>query len=99
MERQNDRAKPTADKVNNLSTDGASARSLNAERMSMVGSAYKRKAAIFARQILAAKNQEAAGKNFAEAIEKSINAYRLAAGAPKEAGFDVHPGVNWLARP
>ncbi len=63
----------------------------------MVGSAYKRKAAIFARQILAAKNQEAAGKNFAEAIEKSINAYRFAAGEPKEARFDVYPALNWLA--
>ena len=97
IERLNDLVKITADKEKNASTDGASSRSLNAERMSMVGSAYKRKAAVFARQILAEKNQEEAGKNFAEAIENSIDAYRLAAGEPKEARFDVYPALNWLA--
>ena len=71
----------------------------NSERQSLVGSAYKRKAAIFAREILAANasNRERSIKNFREAIRQSIAAYKNASGLENEATFDPYPALNWLA--
>ena len=71
----------------------------NIERQSLVGGAYKRKAAIFAREILDPGNQNLQDsiKNFEDAIRHSIEAYKLASGAADETRFDPYPALNWLA--
>jgi hypothetical protein len=71
----------------------------NAERQALVGSAYKRKAAIFAREILdpSAANRETSVKNFREAIRQSMAAYKNASGLESEPSFDPYPALNWLA--
>jgi hypothetical protein len=71
----------------------------NIERQALVGSAYKRKAAIFARQILNPKipDRPEAIKQFEEAIERSIEAYANASGTENEDRFDPYPALNWLA--
>jgi hypothetical protein len=58
----------------------ASSTKANIERQSLVGSAYKRKAALFARQILDPKtpNRQDSVKQFEDAIRRSIEAYKNA---------------------
>ena len=77
----------------------AAASKANIERQSLAGSAYKRKAAIFARQILDPRtpDRQESIKKFEEAIGRSIEAYKNASGAENEARFDPYPALNWLA--
>lgn len=88
----------TVDYVSGRRTE-SSASKANIERQSLIGGAYKRKAAIFARQILDPDhpNVQDSIKNFATAIRRSSEAYRRASGAVDEIGFDAYPALNWLA--
>ena len=72
---------------------------MRVQRQALAGSAYKRKAAIFAREILDpdAANRDGAIKSFREAIRQSIAAYRNASGSESDADFDAYAGLNWLA--
>jgi CHAT domain-containing protein/pimeloyl-ACP methyl ester carboxylesterase len=87
--------------VENTSVTGAESRVArsNIERHSLVGGAYKRKAAIYARQILDSKNKKSRKsiEGFNQAIQNSIAAYKRAAGTSKNADFDPYPALNWLA--
>jgi CHAT domain-containing protein len=87
--------------VENASVTGAESRIArsNIERHSLVGGAYKRKAAIYARQILDSKNKKSRKsiEGFNRAIQNSIAAYKRASGTSKEADFDPYPALNWLA--
>ena len=87
--------------IENASVNGAEspiARS-SKERQSLVGGAYKRKAAIYAHQILDSKNKKSREsiQGFNEAIQNSIAAYKRASGASHEADFDPYAVLNWLA--
>lgn len=70
---------------------------VNAERQSLIGAGYKRKAAIFARQMIDADPNPDAEKGFDEAIAASIAAYDKAAGQPREENFDPYPALNSVA--
>ena len=71
----------------------------NIERYSLVAAAYKRKAAIFARQILDPENQnrQKSAGDFDKAIRNSVEAYQLASGDVSEPRFDAYPALNGLA--
>jgi CHAT domain-containing protein len=73
--------------------------SANIERQSLLGGAYKRKAAIYARRILDSKNKpsDASIKGLEEALERAVAAYKQAAGTSKEKRFDPYPALNWLS--
>ena len=88
----------TVDYASGRKVEAATTRA-NIERRSLAGSAYKRKAAMFARAIIDpdAANRQESIKNFREAIRQSIAAYQSAAGSENEAGFEPYPGLNWLA--
>jgi CHAT domain-containing protein len=83
--------------MDNETLDTASWPALNAERASSLGGAYKRKAAIFARRIVAGDDARANIDGFDAAVRASIAAYEIASGKSNEERFDPYPALNWLA--
>jgi pimeloyl-ACP methyl ester carboxylesterase len=83
--------------MDNAPLDTASWPAFNAERASLLGSAYKRKAAIFARRIVAGDDVRANAQGFNAAVQASIAAYQIASGKSTEERFDPYPALNWLA--
>jgi hypothetical protein len=79
--------------------DGAIAmdKATNAERASVMGSAYKRKAAIFASKILAGDTTRATVSAFNAAVQASIAAYEIGMGKPGDPRFDPYPALNALS--
>ena len=69
----------------------------NPERASMLGSVYKRKAAICARKIVAGDGSAATRREFNAALKASIAAYQTAAGKCDTEIFEPYPALNWLA--
>ena len=72
-------------------------KAVNVERASITGSAYKRKAAIFARKILAGDTTSATVSAFNAAVRASIAAYEIGMGKPSNPGFDPYPALNALS--
>ena len=99
IERLRDLAKAAYDHVNPTPGKPAAAAQLkaNVERASLVGAAYKRKAAIYARAIVAGKDRGTAAKLFNDAVRASIQAYQAASGRQDDKRFDPYPALNWLA--
>ncbi len=77
--------------------DHAAGSTTNLERASVIASAYKRKAAIFARRIVAGDSSAAAVKGFNDATEASIAAYDIASGKSSDERFDPYPALNGLS--
>ena len=80
--------------------DGAAkrpSRTPNVERASVIGSAYKRKAAIFAGKIIGGDRATATVKGFNDSVEASITAYKVASGKSSDTWFDPYPALNWLS--
>ena len=71
--------------------------SANVERASVIGSAYKRKAAIFANRIVAGDTAAATVKEFNNAVQSSIAAYEIGSGKATDERFDPYPALNGLA--
>ena len=71
--------------------------SANVERASVIGSAYKRKAAIFANRIIAGDTAAATVKEFNNALRASIAAYEVGSGKSTDARFNPYPALNGLA--
>ncbi|HMF49307.1 MAG TPA: CHAT domain-containing protein, partial [Candidatus Saccharimonadales bacterium] len=69
----------------------------NPERAAVLGSVYKRKAAIFARKIVAGDRAAATRREFGAAVNASIAAYQTAAGEFASGNFEPYPALNWLA--
>jgi len=73
----------------------------NAERSALIGSAYKRKASVFATRIVSsdtdAKHQAEYGMLMNEALENCSKAYREAEGAPGSSTFLPYNALNRLA--
>ncbi len=99
IERLHDLDKAARDNVNPAPGKTATAAQLkaNVERASLVGAAYKRKAAIYARAIVAGKARGTAVKQFNDAVRASIQAYQAASGRQHDKRFDPYPALNWLA--
>ena len=72
-------------------------RTPNVERASMIGSAYKRKAAIFAGKMIGGDRAPATVKGYNDSVEASITAYKVASGKSSDTGFDPYPALNWLS--
>jgi CHAT domain-containing protein/pimeloyl-ACP methyl ester carboxylesterase len=77
--------------------DHAAGSPMNGERASVIGSAHKRKAAIFARRIVTGDASAATVKGFSEAIEASIAAYEIASRKWSDKQFDPYPALNGLS--
>ena len=73
----------------------------NVERQSLIGSAYKRKAAIYARRILSSekKPSQESTRGIAAALSKAVAAYERASAASQEDRLDPdpYPMLNGLA--
>ena len=69
----------------------------NPERASVLGSVYKRKAAIFARKIVAGDSTAATRREFNAAVQASISAYQSAVKDLNAETFEPYPALNWLA--
>ena len=72
----------------------------NGERSALRGSAFKRKAALYARQVLSATKRaqvEAAVKSMQEALVSAVNAYALTEGSPTSGRFSPYHALNRLA--
>jgi CHAT domain-containing protein len=71
----------------------------NVERQSLIGGAYKRKAAVYARRILGSRNtpSDEAISGFEEALKNAIAAYEQASATTAEKRFDPYPALNALA--
>ena len=67
------------------------------ERASVIGSAYKRKAAIFANRVIAGDTAAATVKEFNNAVRESIAAYEIGSGESTDERFDPYPALNGLA--
>ncbi len=87
-------AGPADDGVARTDKPGSSA---NVERASVIGSAYKRKAAIFANRIIAGDTAAATVKEFNSAVRESIAAYEIGSGKATDERFDPYPALNGLA--
>jgi hypothetical protein len=72
-------------------------KAINMERASVMGSAYKRKAAIFASRILAGDTTRDTVSAFNSAVQASIAAYETGMGKPGDARFDPYPALNALS--
>jgi len=83
------------------SSSGEAAAAPNAERCALRGSAWKRLASLFARQILAGGLDDAAraaaSQAMAEALVASAEAYRSAERVPGSARFSPYQALNRLA--
>jgi hypothetical protein len=77
--------------------DHAAGSPTNGERAALIGSAYKRKAAIFARRIVTGDSSAASFIEFNEAIEASIAAYEIASRKWSDTQFDPYPALNALS--
>jgi CHAT domain-containing protein/pimeloyl-ACP methyl ester carboxylesterase len=99
IERLRDLDKATGDSSDETSAKRAvtTQATINAERAALVGAAYKRKAAIYARAIVAGKQNAAGLKQFNDTIRASIEAYSAASGPENHKRFDPYPALNWLA--
>ena len=101
IQRLQNLAKLVADSGGPASPEGSEtgASRANIERLSLEGGAYKRKAAIYARRILDAKNKpiKESINGFEAALGKAIAAYKQASGNSKEKRFDPYPALNWLS--
>ena len=99
IERLHDLAKAAGENLHQTSGKRAVATRLkaNVERASLVGAAYKRKAAIYARAIVAGKEKGTVVKQFNDAVRASIQAYQAASGRQDDQRFDPYPALNWLA--
>ena len=69
----------------------------NMERASVIGSAYKRKAALFASRIMAGDTSAATVKTFNDSVRSSIVAYEIASGKSSDKRFNPYPALNWLS--
>jgi len=69
----------------------------NGERASLIASAYKRKAAIYARRIVTGDASAATIKGFNEAIDASLTAYQIASRKWSDTQFDPYPALNALS--
>lgn len=69
------------------------------ERQSLIGSAYKRKAATYARRILASGKRASreSKRAFETALGKARAAYQRAWDASRSERFDPYPALNWLS--
>lgn len=91
--------------LNDLVADAADSKEkaivANAERSALRGSAYKRKASLFANHLLAkdadARTRADAGAQMKAALEMSSAAYREAEGAPGSSTFVPYNALNRLA--
>ena len=72
-------------------------KAINVERASVMGSEYKRKAAIFASKILAGDTTRDTVSAFNCAVQASIAAYETGMGKPGDARFDPYPALNALS--
>ncbi|HEX9788825.1 MAG TPA: CHAT domain-containing protein [Candidatus Binatia bacterium] len=101
IQRLQDLDRLVADTAGCASSEGSETKisAPNIERQSLVGGAYKRKAAIYARRILDSKTKPSheSVKGLEEALGKAVAAYKLASGTSKEKRFDPYPALNWLS--
>ncbi len=69
----------------------------NAERAALLGSAYKRKAALYARRLCARKDKSESDREaFLQALGCSVDWYRRAEGKPGTSGFQPYLALNRL---
>jgi HEPN domain-containing protein len=73
--------------------------SFNGERAALRGSAWKRKAALYARRMLMCEDpqqREGLAKQLADALLNSVEAYRCAEGVPDSSNFSPYHALNRL---